>query len=381
MGPDKLISNVQALRALAALTVALYHTQFAIAGVSSSYFGVELFFCISGFVMTHVSRQEDGSAFLRARLVRIVPLYWLATLAFFLWNQLGLSNPPYTWPILWERLWNDPPGLWQWVTANVVMDAPTWEKILKSLLFIPYVNHSGTMHPLLGVGWTLNLEMFFYVVFAAALAIHRQLAPVLVAAVLLVARALLADAGAPWAFFSHAYLSYFIFGIACYYAWAGLPAGTARVHGAAIPVIAAAAGGLFFWAGWWTQLPSAGMSPLAGAVSLLAPPLVLYVALWCESRGLRVRSRAVLELGAASYALYLFHPFVMEAARPVGAAWPWADASRVPSAAGVALLLSVVLALAVHRLVERPLLRLLKKRFVPRPRPVLPLQAMPGGGV
>ena len=91
------LGMVQALRAIAALTVVFGHAQTealslvaAKAGGLSTFLvdktgaGVDLFFVISGFVMVHASQRLFGEAgaaktFLLRRLFRIVPLYWAVT--------------------------------------------------------------------------------------------------------------------------------------------------------------------------------------------------------------------------------------------------------------------------------------------------------------
>jgi hypothetical protein len=76
---QQMIINIQLLRGLAALAVAFYHAGYVIPGtVYTDFLGVPVFFVISGFIMTHITRaSSDG--FLLHRLIRIVPLYWLAT--------------------------------------------------------------------------------------------------------------------------------------------------------------------------------------------------------------------------------------------------------------------------------------------------------------
>ena len=55
--------------------------------------GVIVFFVISGFIMVHISWESFGKRaasvdFLRRRLIRIVPLYWLATVTAFVSHKL-----------------------------------------------------------------------------------------------------------------------------------------------------------------------------------------------------------------------------------------------------------------------------------------------------
>lgn len=104
--------------------------------------GVDLFFVISGFIMGTVGATETPVRFAYRRVTRIAPLYWLVTLTF-----CGLSLVP---------------GLMRNFSF-------TGEELLKSLLFIPYADRSGQLYPLVVPGWTLNFEMFFYGIFAAAL--------------------------------------------------------------------------------------------------------------------------------------------------------------------------------------------------------------------
>ena len=135
--------SIQALRVIAAFMVLAFHVSLEVAKLTPAAVltpgsaGVDLFFVISGFVMLYSSERLFGrpwasAQFFKRRLVRIVPLYWLAT------------------------------------TALVLLVAPFagTKAVIASLLFWPYPAGGA---PLLNVGWTLNIEMFFYLVFAAAL--------------------------------------------------------------------------------------------------------------------------------------------------------------------------------------------------------------------
>jgi exopolysaccharide production protein ExoZ len=107
--------------------------------------GVDIFFVISGFIMMVTSRNAHPVEFAVRRIFRIVPLYWLLTVALAL---LALFAP-------------------QFFRATSLTTAA----FVKSLFFIPYANPSqlGALRPLLVPGWTLNYEMFFYAVFALTL--------------------------------------------------------------------------------------------------------------------------------------------------------------------------------------------------------------------
>ena len=59
-------------------------------------------------------------------------------------------------------------------------------ELVRSLLFIPYRDENGDWAPILGQGWTLNYEMMFYAIFAAALAFRRQIAVPAIGAALVI---------------------------------------------------------------------------------------------------------------------------------------------------------------------------------------------------
>lgn len=151
------IVSIQYLRGVAAMSVVVYHTLVNMPGLAAPHWlhreigdaGIDIFFVISGFVMFYVTR--DGMApreFLRRRIVRIVPLYWIMTLFVVLlaaFSGLGKTT--------------------QLDLSHIVM----------SLLFIPHINPSnGGIVPLLKPGFTLNYEMYFYLVFALALLVPTR---------------------------------------------------------------------------------------------------------------------------------------------------------------------------------------------------------------
>jgi len=141
--------SIQYLRGVAALMVVLFHATNRDWRVGQA--GVDIFFFISGFIMwttTVAPRSITPQKFLTRRLIRIVPLYWAITL-FTAWIAL---TPKF----------------------RIAFDFnPEW--LLRSLLFLPSAGvsdghvHQPATFPVLPVGWTLNLEMFFYIIFTIAL--------------------------------------------------------------------------------------------------------------------------------------------------------------------------------------------------------------------
>lgn len=133
------IQSLQILRALAATSVVYLHI-----GCEPWFggFGVDIFFVLSGFVMCYITDSgESGKEFFLRRIARIVPLYWALTLI--------------TFVIAWLK-----PTLFNSTTADL-------GNLFKSLLFIPYVKENGSISPIIPVGWTLNYEVYFYLLISA----------------------------------------------------------------------------------------------------------------------------------------------------------------------------------------------------------------------
>ncbi len=314
--------------------------------------GVDLFFVISGVVMVVASTRlvvsPDGwRVFLRRRVERVAPLYWLATTAKL---ALALAAP-----------------------SLARHTRPDWANAACSFLFLPAANAAGEIRPVLPVGWTLSFEMLFYLVFAAGLAMRPRdgLRGVVLRVVLpaLAALSLLGLARAPdWpAVGVLADPLVLEFGAGALLGlWllrppdraAGGPAVTA---GLALLAAAASLALAVLPAGtpWWRALDWGGPATLLVAALLAA-----------ERRGAVPWPRALLRLGDASYAIYLAHGFVLGglAALHLPAAWMLLAA---------ALALSTVAGLAVHHCVERPVAAWLGRRR----RETVGQRALPGSAV
>src|ERR1700733_9294479 len=142
--------SIQALRGIAAVMVMIFHAGLRFDQSEMTFrignAGVDIFFIISGFVMWTVAarRPSDPLVFLRRRFVRLVPLYWLWTVAVI--------------------------AAWALIPSAFPRMHPTVGHVALSLAFLPHLSpDSGRITPVLGQGWTLNFEVFFYVLFAAGL--------------------------------------------------------------------------------------------------------------------------------------------------------------------------------------------------------------------
>lgn len=339
------ITSIQALRAIAALLVVFGHAaheteaigpRVGLNAIDPTFLhwgiGVDIFFVISGFIMVHTSADLFGRpgawrVFLARRIVRIVPLYWLLTSALLL---AGLVAP---------RLLNVPAG--------------DWQHVLASYLFIPSLRGGDETRPVMALGWTLNLEMFFYVLFAAAMLLplkRGMITLTLAIGSLALSGALLQPSQVQLAFWTQPIILEFLFGCLLallYRQGARLPAA------GAVLLLALGFAGMVKFHG----LDAEGTIPPALRWGL---PSVLIVGGAALYRGAPPRlALALTGLGNASYSLYLFHPFAL---RPLREIWVRLVGGALPlelyiaAAIAVAALASILL----HHWVERPIGRRLR---------------------
>ena len=161
----KTYDSIQAFRGLAALAVMFFHFRWLINNEfpnTGDYLfgwgaiGVDLFFIISGFVITLSAQKLDTGVsasltFIKSRLKRIMPTYFIILLVVFILSG-GMSIFHYS-----EKL------------ANLV-SALTFRPIYTSNAPF-YINDSGVY----GVRWTLNYEIYFYLVSSLCLLTKRPL--------------------------------------------------------------------------------------------------------------------------------------------------------------------------------------------------------------
>lgn len=145
------LESIQIMRAVAALLVVFFHAHGYVLpqklhigeplfyGFSMGYAGVEIFFVISGFIMWHIHRLDVGRParawnFIYKRATRIYPIFLLIYVALIALYWLFPGHGPDSAQDLTQVL------------------------VSATLLPTPY-------SPVMVIAWTLQFEMFFYMIF------------------------------------------------------------------------------------------------------------------------------------------------------------------------------------------------------------------------
>lgn len=325
-------TGVQALRFAAALLVVVTHaTLYTSERLDSALpiwhfgeVGVDIFFVISGFVMmvstqSLAGRRDGWKFFAMRRISRILPLYWLATTI----KLLTLVAVP----------------------AAVLHATADPGSIVLSYLFLPSRNVDGLVQPLLGVGWTLTFEMFFYVAFALVLFLRASRLYV-VGLVLAICSAGWLLRGAVWppgAIYLDPIVLYFL---------VGMIIGRWTID-RSVPRCAIGLGCvLTFWAVLGSVKPSDGGDFDLHSVQrpALVTLVVLAVVVLDPILDGRI-PRPIIFMGDASYALYLFHPLV---APLVPVTLHFLGLAVVPVSLVLSVSVAVIAAALVYRFVEAP---------------------------
>lgn len=153
------LNNLQILRAISALLVCCFHFKdyinFEDLKLGDLLFkkgsiGVPIFFVISGFIMVFTTKKIDFTGntlqqmtlFYKKRIIRIAPLYYILT---FLWMIIGGNFLLY------------------------FSDKELYARFIHSILFLPQKD----VFPVLYLGWSLNYEIFFYLIFGLSLVFKK----------------------------------------------------------------------------------------------------------------------------------------------------------------------------------------------------------------
>ena len=225
--------------------------------------------------------------------------------------------------------------------------------------FIPYPAPNGDVTPVLVVGWTLNYEMFFYLLFALAVFLPRIQA-VVATAVVLTAGVIVnsyVTLPLPLSFWLQPIVLEFVFGMLIALAYRSgvrfsFEMRVVALLTAAILLVAAA-----LYPDYATRLITFGI------------PCAVLVAAFALSKDLNASNpgwRALGIVGNASYSLYLLHSFALVLPRQF---IPASILAQIPLVIYVPFLiaLAILVALVSYYLIERPLSRLQPKLVAPKP--------------
>lgn len=324
--------TIQYLRAIAATGVLVFHAgeRFGFR-FDAGAFGVDLFFVISGFLMVAITTEETRAGpFMRDRIERIVPIYWLATSVMVVGGLIGLF-------------------------PNLELE---WWHSIASYLFLPAPSPvTPETWPVLIPGWTLNYEMFFYTIFAALLFVRSVALRVMLLSVVLfavVATGALADSSSPAVnFYSDPIVLEFAFGAWIGLAWKSedsfktIPANGLLLSGAILFLAAS-------FAPW--DLPRTVLYGIPSALLLMG-------ALASEQQSTPRQFKLMEQLGDASYSIYLWHGLAVSVVAMVVVKF------GLPALVGfvAAILGGLIGGVISYQLVERPVTRFLKRMRKPAP--------------
>ncbi|WP_226623086.1 acyltransferase family protein [Brucella anthropi] len=308
------LNSIQLLRAVACLMVVIHH---ALSLVENKYVavgaaGVDVFFVISGFVMVIATKANESSViFIKKRFIKVVPMYWIATVLTIIF--------------------------YYYRHGEIIV----WEHIATSLLFLPPPEH--LIVPVLYPGWSLNYEMFFYLIIAIAL-LSRKNTFLYVIVVVCALGSLGHKTGIH-------FIDYYIYDGLLEFC-AGVVIGITYKHGVRI---SQTAGVFLFTCAILIFSVNYSYPTISKAIYWGIPSVLIVVAFLTFEKSGVARNVVGLEIGAASYTMYLFHPFVIWSIE-----WQFGNQPGIFFVIG-AVVTSVVISLVLYRLLEAPLNKGLRK--------------------
>ncbi len=348
---------IQALRFLAAFMVVCCHSTFytkerllsSVTVFSMGANGVPLFFVISGFVIVLSSRKlindKDGwRKYALKRIIRIVPLYWLLT----------------TYKI----------AIMIFSAGLILHSNIDFSTILKSYFFIPSLNIDGEIRPILGVGWTLNFEMFFYLLFTIAL--FLRLNTIIFSGSIMIILTFLSFFKTPaWPvalnFYADPIVMNFVFGMIS----AVLITKNFKVP-KSLAIILILINLTYLFSPLQYHLEFIHLNPLLP--NILAPFAIVYLSAQIEKHSHVHIHNIILFFGAASYSLYLIHPVIAPLSptflKKIGLISPFLSVA-------LCIILALTAAALAYSYCEKPLTKFLNNKLIKAPATILSTNKTP----
>ena len=340
------VDGIQYLRAVAALMVVMFHSRLTVYGSDAwptfGHSGVDIFFVISGFVMSYATqsinpnsnftlRISDTYEFLRKRFIRIFPLYFLGLL---------------------------------WVSRRDIFIGNFSTYLLKDFFFIPHPNmeYPGMLAPTLIQGWTLNYEMFFYLIFGISLLFGKLRTTITIASLLILVLIGISFesnnssfnpnsfADILFHFYTNNILIEFGLGILAYKVFIKFQ--NFKISRLSLLLLATTA---------FTALALLSDAKGLRGIILGIPAFLIVVSVCRLCEGFKIPFLNLL--GDASYAIYLFHWASFGATKPL-VAYLSSSAGEQSTVAILIItnfIIAVISGVAIHLLVEKPLLNKIKQ--------------------
>jgi exopolysaccharide production protein ExoZ len=334
---------VQILRGLAAVSVVLYHLDIEsfthlhhrFFSFSHGALGVDFFFTLSGFIITYIHLNDiryrgSASTFIVRRFIRIYPFYWLCVIAVLLIHPEKFAG---------------------------------WMHLLQNLLLF----RLPMPELYISVAWSLTFEVIFYIAFAVAIAAGWNFTRFLLAGWIILIIINYGDVFASSPFISLVASNMvieFLCGCIAGYLFVSRKADPPKLL---LPLFIA--GGIFVC----TTLLIYGYNRFSLVMTLsfgITASFIVFFAATCDriyKHNLRA-PRVLVLLGDASYAIYLTHTIL------IGNLFAWlthsfnvsGDLSNI-SIILLVFFVTVSVGVAIHLLIEKPMLVFLRKKthFLP----------------
>ena len=325
-----MIYSIQYLRGIASVLVLLAHVsvkgqQYG-QGVWGYWevgqFGVDLFFVISGFIISLVIDRGEKApkVFIWKRFLRIMPLYWTLTI---------MALVVY------------------WIIPERVNVSGGFTDVLSSFLLLP---SEGRL--LIQNGWTLCYEMFFYGITAIMLYVLRgkwMLGVVLSIVACCFAGKILFTENHYFQFYTNNIILEFLWGVCLFFIWKKFR-------------ISSLIGSLMLLVGIAWLLADTGWSR---AFAWGIPAVLIVGGLLSFEEMISSRKNFLgLAIGDSSYSLYLSHPFSLGAGAIFYERFITPSPLKEHLFLGALMVGSLVVGYLCYRYVEAPLLTRCKKLYV-----------------
>ncbi len=362
------LDTIQCLRGAACLLVLLFHGALTeakfwpesdykfLSAFRFGFAGVDLFFVISGFIITWVTFERIGRpsnipTFFAKRALRVYPVFWVvyAMLSLAVYYGVGL----------------------QYLGDDMTMGAH-----IKSLLLIP---QDLTFNRVVPVSWTLVHEMLFYTIFCAVIALPRAMMPVVLAAwagLIVMAWEFGWGSGSWLAYYAMSPLNLeFIFGCAV-----ALLAKRFSIRTPGAMLVTGSA--IFIASGTIANMnPGIFSSAYAKVLAFGVPSfLIVWGLVEMEKRRTCRLPKALVLVGNASYSIYIIHLGIFQAVRRFtsGVETPFGPEWGLTAQVGwVSLLVfsGLVGGLLLHHVAEKPVMEVNSRLFRRRTPITRPLQS------